>query len=211
MDINFNPTGETAETDLTKRLLDQVRSNNFRRIELQNYTEWLHSISPDELLDLFTAWGEYRGSILANGGRAQVHEIEGWIIDNLFVTPDEDWWVWKNILVDTTEYLDEPFMDTPIADIIRKVPAVERNLMGAVLDYGKALREGLLSIDNTNQRLRILYLTAAHRWIDWYNQDLVSMEAVSNAIELKVLYNMLVNTVVDATGSDDDETFSLEA
>lgn len=207
MDINASGNGVAGslETDLTKVLLDQVASNNFLHIELRNYTEWLHSIKPEDMLKLFTAWGEYRGCIVANGARAQVHEIEGWIIDNLFLTPEENWWVWRNFLVDTTEYLDEPFTDTPLADIVRNIPWIEKHLMGAMLDYGKALREGALSIDNTNERLYVLYLTSIQNWVEWYIQNEHVMEMTSNAVDLKVLYNMLYDILTNHKGEPGEE------
>lgn len=201
-----------TESNLTQILIDQVNSNRFQHIDLSLHHEWLNALNSKELLDLFTAWGEYRGCIIAAGGRAQVHEIEGWIIDNLFLTPEEDWWVWRNFYVDTSEYLDEPFMYTPISVFLEKVDAIQRHLIGAVYDYGSNLRQGILSIDNTNSRLLDLYKVSATEWLDWYNGAGEGIASLEMSRDLEVLYNMLTHTVADLDGlSADDESYSLEA
>lgn len=159
-------------------LLQQQTTGTLEHIDLSEHNQWVIGLDSPGYWNLFQAWGAYAGSSDPNVRRTQRYEIEGWLIDTIFVNPNDDWWCIRDFLNDYHEYMSEPMAVADTDAILTMLPIQRNMVLGAYLALAVNVYKTLRSSDMSNERIRGLFTVIALDWLDWWSRSNISLEVL---------------------------------
>ena len=188
-------------------LAEQAQSQSVTMLDLREHEEWLHSLSAYQMWGMFLVWGNYNATFEGLEVVSQRHQIEGWMIDHLFYGSTNDWWLIRQFLCDTSEYLDIPALDTSTEEIMSLTEFQRAQVLPAICDFANNVITELRSTDLSNSRMRELYLCILTCWSDWWamtGKQLEACEEFKSLNEVSVIVEKVIEDSVDDTNEDTD-------
>ncbi len=193
---------------LMQLLAEQAQTRSVIMLDLREHTEWLHGLTAYQMWGMFLTWGNYNATFEGLEVVSQRHQIEGWLIDHLFYGSTNDWWLIRQFLNDTSEYLDIPALDTSTEEIMALTDFQRAQVLPAITDLASNIITELRSTDLSNSRLRELYLCILSCWSDWWamtGKHLESCTEFSSLNEASVIVDKVLEDAANDAQEDNDE------